>query len=249
MHLTTTLRRLGQNDVRLIGRDGFLVWILIYYLVIAVALRFGLPFLDANLAAAGAVPFRLADWYPMLVAYFLIFLGAAMTGMVYGFVLLEEKDNDMIKALLVTPVPVNHYVAYRVGVPLVIGFVLVVAAVLITDIAVPPLWQLLLLAAGGSLAASITALFLAAFAENKVQGLALAKFVGAAGFLIPLAWFTPEPFQFLFGLFPPYWVGKAYWLALAGNPLWLGSLALGVVLQAALIAALTRHFNKVIYRN
>lgn len=82
-----------------------------------------------------------------------------------------------------------------------------------------------------------------------MQGLALAQFAGAAGFLIPLAWFTPEPFQFLFGLFPPYWVSKTYWLALAGNPLRPGALALGVVLQAALIAALTRRFNKVIYRD
>lgn len=77
----------------------------------------------------------------------------------------------------------------------------------------------------------------------------MAQFAGAAGFLIPLAWFTPEPFQFLFGLFPPYWVSKTYWLALAGNPLRPGALALGVVLQAALIAALTRRFNKVIYRD
>lgn len=130
-----------------------------------------------------------------------------------------------------------------------IAFFLVIGAVLITNIAVPPLWQLALLAAGASLAAPITALYFATFAENKVQGLALAKFASAAGSLIPLAWFTPEPFQFLLGLFPPYWVSKAYWLALAGNPLWPAALALGVVLQAALIAALTRRFSKVIYRD
>ncbi|MTI85467.1 MAG: hypothetical protein FH756_16630 [Firmicutes bacterium] len=249
MQLTTSFRRLGQNDFRLIWRDIFLIWILIYYIVIAMVLRFTLPYLNTHFAVSGAVPFTLSDWYPMLVAYFLIFLGAAMSGMVYGFVLLEEKDNNTIKALLVTPLPVNHYIVYRVGVPLLIAFILIMAAVLITGIAVPPLRQLALLAAGASLVAPITALYFAGFAENKVQGLALSKFVGTAGFLIPLAWFTPEPLQFLFGLFPPYWVSKAYWLVLAGNPLWLGALALGIILQVVMIAALANRFNKVIYRD
>lgn len=248
MQLTTSLSRLAQNDFRLIGRDLFLVYLFIYINLIAVALRFALPYLNAHLAAGDTVPFVLSDWYPMLVTYFLVFLGAALIGMIYGFVLLEEKDNNTIAALLVSPLPLNHYLIYRVGLPAGIAFFQTIVAVLITNVAVLPLWQLALISVSASLIAPIVALYFAVFAENKVQGLALAKFIGAAGFVIPVAWFTPEPLQFLFGLFPPFWVSKAYWLALEGNPLWLGALALGVVLQLALIAILARRFNAVIYR-
>ncbi|MDQ7790430.1 MAG: hypothetical protein RDU41_10345, partial [Clostridia bacterium] len=228
MQLTTSLNRLAHNDFRLIGRDLFLVYLFLYINLIAVALRFALPSLNAHFVAGGTVPFVLSDWYPMLVAYFLIFLGAALIGMIYGFVLLEEKDNNTITALLVSPLPLNHYVFYRVGLPMMIAFIQIIVIVLIANVAVPPLWQMALISLGASLGAPIAALYFGAFAENKVQGLALAKFIGAAGFVIPVAWFTPEPLQFLFGLFPPFWVSKAYWLALEGNPLWLGALALGV---------------------
>lgn len=247
MQLTTRFRRLARNDVRLIGRDVFLIYLFVYINFIALVLRFALPYLDAYFAAGSIVPFTLSDWYPMLVAYISIFLGAAMIGMIFGFVLLEEKDDNTLEAMLVTPLPLNQYLAYRVGMPMAIAFFEVILAVLITNIAVPSLWQLALIAAGASLSAPIASLYFATCAENKIQGLALTKFVATAGFLIPLAWFTPEPFQFLFGLFPPYWVSKAYWLALEGNPLWLGALALSVVLQGAAIVMLSRRFNKVIY--
>lgn len=107
-----------------------------------------------------------------------IFLGAVLIGMIFGFVLVEEKDDNTINAMLVTPLPLNQYLAYRVGMPAGIAFVEVIVAALITNLAVPPLWQLVLIAAGASLAAPITGLYFAAFAENKVQGLALTKFVG-----------------------------------------------------------------------
>lgn len=248
MRWTTSFRRLARNDTRLIGRDSFLLYLFVYIDLIAVVLRFALPYLNAHLAESGLLPFPLSDWYPMIAAYFFVFLGAGMAGMIFGFVLLEERDDNTLKALLVTPLPLWQYVAYRVGVTMAIAFFEVIGAVLITGVAVPPLWQLAILAAGASLTAPIALLCVATFAENKVQGLALTKFVGTAGFLIPLAWFTPEPFQFLFGLFPPYWISKAYWLALAGNPWWLAAWATGILLQTALIVLLTRRFRRAAYR-
>jgi len=248
MRLTTSFRRLAAHDTRLIGRDSFLIYLFVYITLIAVVLRYLLPYLNTRIAETGLLPHPLSDWYPMLVAYFLIFLGAALVGMVFGFVLLEEKDDNTLKALLVTPLPLRRYVAYRVTVSMALAFVEVIVSVWITNVAVPPLWQLAIIAAGAALSAPITALYFAALAENKVQGLALTKFTGIAGFLIPLAWFTPEPLQFLFGLFPPYWISKAYWLSLAGNPYWLAAWSLGVLLQTALIVLLTRRFHQAAYR-
>ena len=120
---------------------------------------------------------------------------------------------------------------------------------LITGVAVAPVGPLIAIAAGASLVAPITSLYFATLAANKVQGLALTKFIGAAGFLIPVAWFTPEPLQYLFGLFPPYWISKAYWLALDGNPLWFVAFVIGVALQALVVVALARRFDRVAHHD
>ena len=247
MQLTTALRRLARNDARLISRDTFLTTMLVYMVFISASLRLALPALSDHLAATADLPFSLVDLYPMMVAYVAIFLGAALSGIVFAFILLDERDNDTLKALLVTQLPLRHYLTYRVGIPTLIGFVMVFVCVLILNLVVPPLPELLLISAVGALFAPVCALLFASVAENRVQGLAMGKFVGLVGFLIILAWFVPEPWQLLFGLLPPFWVAKAMWLALEANPYWPLALAVGVVTHAALIVWFARRFTRVAY--
>jgi fluoroquinolone transport system permease protein len=253
MQMTQLVRKIGRNDVKLIGRDSFMLMMLGYMVVVAIMLRFGLPWLNTYLAERGVLPndtisATLADGYPMLVVYFALYLGAVLVGVIFGFLLLDEKDDNTIKAMLVTPVSLNQYVLYRVGVPVVIAFVGVMAEILIINQAVLPLWQLLPLAAGASLAAPIATLFFATFAENKVQGFAMSKFVGIAGMTILLGWFVAEPLQWLFGIFPPFLVCKAYWMALDGNNLWWAALIVGIILQLGLISVLVQRFTRAAYR-
>jgi fluoroquinolone transport system permease protein len=253
MQMTQLVRNLGRNDVKIIGRDSFLITMFIYMMGTAVALRFGLPWLNTYFAENGVLPneslaMTFAEVYPMIVAFISIFLGAMMVGMIFGFVLLDEKDDNTIKAMLVTPVPLNQYVSYRVGVPAIIAYLCIVAEVLLINQALIPLWQLLLIAVGAALTAPITALFFATFADNKVQGFAMTKFIGTAGMIIMLAWFVAEPVQWLFGLFPPFWISKAYWMALDGNNFWWLALLVGIVLQAGLIVWLVRRFNTAAYK-
>ncbi len=190
----------------------------------------------------------LADFYPMIVAWIVIFTGALLAGTIFGFMLLDEKEDNTIKAMLVTPVSFHQYVLYRVGGPTVLAFFIVAGMMLFIDQALVPLWQLLLIAAGASLSAPIAALFYATFAENKVQGFAVSKFAGIAGWLIILGWFVAEPLQWLFGLFPPFLISKAYWMALEGQGLWWAVLLGGIVLQAGLLFLMMQRFNKVAYR-
>ena len=150
--------------------------------------------------------------------------------------------------MLVTPVSFHQYVLYRVAGPTVLAFFIVAGMMLFIDQAMVSLWQLLLIAAGASLTAPIAALFYATFAENKVQGFAVSKFVGVVGWLIILGWFVAEPLQWLFGLFPPFLISKAYWMALEGQGLWWVALLGGMVLQAALLFLMMQRFKKVAYR-
>jgi fluoroquinolone transport system permease protein len=250
MQFTKTLWQLGRNDSKLIGRDSFLVMILAYIIGLAIFLRFTVPWLTDYLAQNAEMPLVLSDLYPMFIAFASVFLGAIMAGMVFGFVLLDEKDDKTIKAMLVSPMPISQYMAYRVFVPAFLAFFIVLAEVYIINLdgTLLPFWQMALIALGASLSAPIATLFFAIAAENKVQGLAMTKFTGTAGMLILFSWFVAEPWQWLFGLFPPFWVSKAYWLALEGNGLWLTALAIGILSQVALIWGMLKAFNKVVYQ-
>jgi len=249
MHL---VRRAGLNDARLVARDGFLVMMLGMVVVFGLVLRFGLPWMDGQLAAVGVLPSastssRLSDYYAPIVAYMAFYTGALMVGTIIGFVLLDEKDERTLEAVMVSPVPLNWFVLYRAVAPAALAFVIVTAFFLFISQELVPLWQLLLLCVGASLTAPIITLFFATFAENKVQGFAMAKFVGLAGWVIILGWFVPEPLQWLMGLFPPFLVSKAYWMALEGSSFWWAVLALGVVLEMAAILVLMRRFRLSVY--
>ena len=245
--------KLGRNDLKLIGRDSFLLFMFSFAVIIAVVLRFGLPWLDGQLTENGVLPnatiaMTLPDIYPMIVAYMAIYTGALLVGTVFGFVLLDEKDNYTIRAMLVTPVPLNQYVMYRVGGPVILAFVIILGMALFINQALLPLWQMILISAGGALTAPIVSLFFATVAENKVQGFAYSKFGGISGWTILIGWFVPEPWQWLIGIFPPWWISKAYWLALDGSHWWWVAFIIGVVLQIALIRWLIQRFNAVVYR-
>ncbi|MEM6529708.1 MAG: hypothetical protein AAF653_15520 [Chloroflexota bacterium] len=250
MSLTKTFTILSGNDARIITRDSFMIAMTAYVIGITVVARYAVPWLNETLAAQEGIGFSLVDYYPLIVAYIAVFNGSLLGGMIIGFLLLEERESNTMTALLVTPISMPVYLLYRVLVPALVGFVLVfVQLMLLGNLAPLPMWQMALVATGSGLTAAIAALFFATFAENRVQGFALMKITGIAGFVIIGAWFVAAPLQYLFGLFPPYWVSKAYWLAVDGNALWPLFLLVGFVLQILFCGLMVYHFNRTIYRN
>ena len=251
MPVASLIGILGRNDLRLIGRDRFLLSMLGFAVLIALVLRYLLPALNDHLAAAAvmpgpSIPFSVAAIYPMIVAYLGLFTGAVLVGTLFGFVLLDERDQQTLSAMRTTPVPLSHYVLYRVGGPALLAVVVVAGMTLVIDQALPSWWQLLALSAGAALTAPIAALFYATVADNKLQGLAYSKFTSISGWVIIGGWFVDVPWQWLLGLFPPFWISKAYWLALNGDPAWWLVLGVGVILQLAVIHWLIRRFNRVV---
>lgn len=253
MGLKQLISNIGRKDRKLVGRDGILLVLLLFILYIALILRFGLPWANGYLADKGLLPnetitMSLANFYPMIVVFMTLFTGALIVGGIFGFLLLDEKDDNTLEAMMVTPIPLSQYMQYYVIVSAVLAFFAVFMMLLIINQVLLPIWQLLLLSAGASLTAPILMLFLINVSENKVQGMSYSKFFGIAGFGIMVSWFVTEPYQYLFGLLPPYWISKAYWLALENNSWWVGSLFLGIFLQAVMINWLIKRFTKVSYR-
>ncbi|MEM6648355.1 MAG: hypothetical protein AAF730_19090 [Bacteroidota bacterium] len=253
MYASDLVRKLGRLDLKLIGRDRFLLVMFGLIAYLTLILRYGLPWLDAYLTGNGILPtasfpYAIADLYPLIIGFAVLFQGGMIAGTITGFMLIDEKDERTLNAILVTPVPFTHYVLYRVGVPSVLAVVVVMGMMLVIDLALVPMGQLVLLALGAAFTGPLATLFYGIFAANKIQGFAMSKFVSVFGWIILVAWFVDAPWQWLFGLFPPFWVCKAYWMALDGEALWWLALLAGVVTQLALLGLMVKRFTRVAYR-
>ena len=170
MNIHRAYRALGPIDARSVRRDSMLRWFIFLPLLLVFVFRFGTPFLTR--LAWDELAFDLRPYYPLMTS-FLYLIMPLIVGMVLGFLLLDQRDDRTLTALQVTPLSLNGYLAYRISLPLLVS--------LVTTLVMVPLAGLGRISAPAHFAAALSAaplapmfaLFNAAFAQNKVQGLAV----------------------------------------------------------------------------
>jgi fluoroquinolone transport system permease protein len=239
------VRALGPVDFKNIRRDPLLKWIIFTPLLQMLVIRWLIPWITGLLQEQ--VGFDLRPFYPLLMS-FMAMVVPFILGVVIGFLLLDQRDDNTLTALQVTPLSLGGYLAYRVSAPTVAAFlstILVVWGAGLVQLSLP---ELLVVSLSTALMAPIMALIFASFAENKVQGLALSK--GSGVFMVPalIAYFVPGGWQYLFGIMPTYWPAKLFWTLAGGEPgAWI-FLLVSLFSQGVVLALTLRHFYRVMYR-
>lgn len=242
---TAVFKALGPVDLRNVIRDEMLRWMVFIPLLIAVAVRFGWPAMVAQLQTR--FQFDILPYQTMLMSY--VVIGSPIVfGVVIGFLLLDERDEGSLMALQVTPLSLPNYLLYRLGLPVVLTMLLLLVSLPLAGINTFTWYEQVLLALVTAPLAPMLAIFLAAFARNKVQGFALMK-GGGILFLLPfIAYFVPGQWQWLFGLFPTYWAPRLFWLMSEGHSgVWLTAVG-GIANQLVWIYLLGRRFNRVLHQ-
>jgi fluoroquinolone transport system permease protein len=243
------MKQLVQTDIKLIARDNFLLLMFSFLIVIALVLRFALPALDAHFQNIGLMPGPnfaepLSTYFPLLIGYLIVFQGMLLAGAIYGFLFLDEKEAKTLVAMQVVPIKISHFIGFRLVVPALLSFVAFFGMMFVVGMHLPPWPQAIAIALTAMLTAPITALFYAIFAQNKLQGFGMAKFTAIAGWIILAGWFIPQPYDWLAGIFPPFFATKAYWMVLDGNPNWWISIALGLITQLLMTMAMLGMLRK-----
>jgi fluoroquinolone transport system permease protein len=240
-----TLRALSTVDALSVGRDSLLRGMVLVPLGLAVGARWLLPPVITLLNPR--LPFDLAALYPQWMSYVLLLLPPTICGMVVGFILLDQRDDHTLTALRVTPLPLTAYLVYRLAAPMLLGLVMTLVALPLSGLVPLRPLDVPAVALAAAPLAPLTALFLATFAANKVQGFALQKALGLfliAPILGPL---LPWPWQAVLWLLPTYWPAALLW-ALPGQAVVTGGLLLGGLgYQGALLVALVRRFTRRAY--
>jgi fluoroquinolone transport system permease protein len=244
MRTAAAFRSLGAIDARSVARDSMLRWIVVFAPTFGLLFRFAIPPIGGALDRRFG--FDLAAYYPLLMS-FLPLAAAGMTGTVVGFLLLDQRDDQTMTALLVTPLSLADYLRYRLGGLMLVSAVFGAAMLPLAGLTDTTALQVVVSAATAAPVAPIYALFLSTFAANKVQGFALAKAVGVIMVPCIVAYFVTGPWQNSFGLVPHYWALKVFWLfdEEAVGPA-LAHALIGIAWQAVLLRILVQRFSHVV---
>ncbi len=245
MNAIKVFRILGPIDARNIFRDSSIKWMIFLPLLMAIIIRWGVPPLTVSLEAQYG--FDLTPYYPAILSYFFVAMCPFVFSMLVGFVLLDERDDNTLTALSVTPLSLNTYFAYRISMPIVLTIVLMFIIFPIAAIGTLPPEEILITAIAAAPTAPMFALFLATVAQNKVQGFALMKLAGMPLLAPIFGFFVDGPWEYAFGIVPTYWPMKVYWMLEAGQAgVWLHALV-AVVYQSLIIWLLVKRFNKIMH--
>ncbi len=242
--MVRVMRAFGANDLRNIRRDSIMLTFALAPFLAVVVLRIAVPLVTDLLSARYG--FDLTPYYPLLLSLLVLGLPLGFGGLA-GFMVLDERDDDTLTALRVTPASMSGYAGYRISTAVLVSFLYTLGCVSLTGLApmalLPDLVPAALLA---GLFSPVVALALISLANNKVEGLAISKAFGIF-VLGPLAaYFVGPGWQLLFGIFPTYWPAKAVWLAAAGGNCWPYLLA-GTGYNVTLALLLLRRFRNRLY--
>ncbi len=236
---------LGLNDLKSIRREPLLLYMLVVPPVMVLVLRLVLP--RATTYLSESLGFDLLPYYPMLLSFFFVLQIPLLFGVLVGLLVLDERDDDTLTALRVTPISMRGYALYRGTGAVLLSFVYVLLALLLSGFVSPSLaLAVVAVALLAGLMAAVFALTVATFASNKVEGLALTK--GLSVFMLgPLAaYFVPTDWQLFFGLLPTYWPAKTFWVAGEGGNFWPYALA-GLIYSVLLLPSLLRRFRRKVF--
>ncbi|MNO37910.1 Fluoroquinolones export permease protein/MT2760 [compost metagenome] len=227
------------SDLRHAGLDPVLMVGIFAPLALLVVSRFGFPMIADWLRNGYA--FDLYE-YSSFAAIFLVVTIPILIGMMTGLLMLDERDENVISYYAVTPLMRRGYMVYRLVLPSVLCTLLSSLYLIVSglfSIQLEHIYILLLLA----IEAPCFALFLASFAANKVEGLALSKIGGLfiAGPIV--AYFVPSPWQIMGAWIPTYWPAKLFFVieATRGFSV-IPSFLVGLIFHLSLLSIMVRIF-------
>ncbi|MFP4662162.1 MAG: hypothetical protein ACLFPF_08225 [Halanaerobiales bacterium] len=230
-------------DMRNIWRDELLSWILGMPVVVALLIRWGLPLILETIG--DYLEQDLLSHIPVLAGYFILLIAPMAAGMIVGFLMLDQRDNNTYTVIKVTPISTYTYFLYTLLMPLIAGFLITFISFYIAGLGNVGFAGILISSLVASMLSPLSGLTMAVFAENKVQGFALIK--GSIILWIPpiIAYFMKPAWEIVFGLDPLYWPCKIYQGVLIGSSFnWVYVLS-GALYIGNLIFLLLRRFRKI----
>ena len=207
------LRSLSAMDLRSTYRDPIFKGLLFFPFVAFLLVRFVAPLL-LN---------RYPEWseYAPLIVMWACMQSATMFGFIYGFLILEEKEENVFAALQILPVSAQVFIGSRLLLALLVSSAVNFCILWLGGVVQLPLWMCLLCALQFSLLAPLLSLLMGVLAKNKIEGMAQMKIFNLVLNLPALIYFLPYKGLHATAILPTYWSFRSIEAGLAEENFWL----------------------------
>jgi fluoroquinolone transport system permease protein len=231
----------GRNDIRGTYREPLLWMIVVAPVIWTTGVAIFTPMVTEMLSER--YDFDLVPYYPLVLTAFLLLTSIIIVGAIASFLVLDEMDAGTMTALRVTPVPLSTFFVYRAATVMVVTTVYVIATLSFSGILEPGLLPALIpIGLLSGLTAVVCLLLIVVVANNKIQGIAMVRALGMLMAGLPaLPWFIDSAWNLAFGVLPPYWAAKAFFVA-SDHGTWWPYVVVGAVYNLAVAWPLFRRF-------
>jgi len=193
-----------MNETKRIGRDNLMLILSVYPMILGLVGKFLVPFLRESLLDR----FDLMLHYPAIFTFFIL-ANPFIYGALAAFSLLDEREENVLNAIRITPVKLSTYLLSKVFFIILVSIItgmLITAYIGLVEI---PLLVSFAINTLMAFLAPFNMMLINTFAKNRVEGFALVKGTGFMILLPIVAFYVSNPFNLILGIIPGYWPAMA----------------------------------------
>ncbi len=192
----------ARNDLRLIFRDPVLYVMFFVPILFICLLRFALPPLFEELPVLAS--------YKMVILASICLVTSMFPAFIFSFIMLDEKDLEVLSVIRVLPVSSNHFILYRLLFICLFSLFFNTMILLLSNLTEWSLVKMFAVSIPVAMISPASCLIITAFASNKIIGTTWMKGLNFL-FMIPvLTYIFAGSWEFLLGILPYYWIFKIY---------------------------------------
>jgi len=192
-----------------IYNDSMLMAVCVAPLLAAAFFQFGVPHFETLLCSVLDKTQVLSPYY-RLFDLFLAVITPYLLTFVSAMVMLTEMDENMAVYLAVTPIGKKGYLTSRLVFPAVIAFGLSCVLLWAFSLTTWSLGGVFLVCFLGSFICLPVAMLIVTLAQNRVEGMAMAKMAGLVLIGLPVPFFISGAVQYLFFWLPSFWTAQIF---------------------------------------
>lgn len=193
--------------ISVIRKDMMLYVACIAPVLAGLVFRFGIPKIEKVLCSFYGKTSLLNPYYE-LFDMFLAIITPVMFYFAIAMVILEERDDKILKYLIASPLGRKGYLISRFCIPFIIVMTITLILLTIFMITKLSLWEIVFLSFSGTLQGIMIALMIITLSSNKLEGMAVTKLSVLTVFGIVVPYFIKSKIQYLCALLPSFWMGK-----------------------------------------
>lgn len=191
-----------RNDIRLIFRDKSMFVIFLVPVIMMLIFRIGVPLLTDLFPEA-------KEFYWLIIAAFTS-VSAATPAYLIGFIILDERDENIHFLQQILPLPKHFILKSRVVFMILLAFVFSFILLTFNSLIHFTFIQVFTISVLFSLIPPILTFCIVAFSKNKIEAVTFYKGLSMVLVIPFAAFFISHDWKIVFGIVPFYWTYNAF---------------------------------------